>query len=111
MTDEFRQLSPGVIIGKSFYGGPQGWLPETWRRQRDTNYFMLFQVRAPACGACGNACMSWCKWCVFVLPLTPANTPTHTHTHNTPTHTPQSCTNDGKVPYRPEDRDLPIIGN
>ena len=60
VTDEFRQLSPGVIIGKSFYGGPQGWLPETWRRQRDTNYFMLFQVRAPACGACGNACLSWC---------------------------------------------------
>jgi hypothetical protein len=44
VTDEFRSLAPGVMIGKSFYSGPQGMMPQKWRTPRDTNYFMLFQV-------------------------------------------------------------------
>ncbi|GBF87984.1 hypothetical protein Rsub_00696 [Raphidocelis subcapitata] len=43
VTDEFRHLAPGVMIGKSFYSGPQGLMPQKWRTPRDTNYFMLFQ--------------------------------------------------------------------
>ncbi|KAI8473357.1 MAG: hypothetical protein J3K34DRAFT_519024 [Monoraphidium minutum] len=64
VTDEFRSVGPGIMLGKSFYAGPQGLLPEFLRVPRDTNYFMLFQ----------------------------------------------GCTADGLIPWKPENRDLPIVG-
>ncbi|KAI8464147.1 MAG: POT family-domain-containing protein [Monoraphidium minutum] len=65
VTDEFRRMGNGHVIGKSFYRGPSGFMPERFRRNAATNYFMLFQA----------------------------------------------CTKDGKVPWYPEFRDVPLAGN
>ncbi|KIY97635.1 hypothetical protein MNEG_10326 [Monoraphidium neglectum] len=65
VTDEMRRAGPGLVLGKSYYRGPSGFLPERFRRNAATNYFMLFQA----------------------------------------------CTKDGKVPWYPEYRDVPLAGN
>jgi hypothetical protein len=44
VTDEFRHMGPGQMIGKSFYARQHEIVPEKWRTPRDTNFFMLFQV-------------------------------------------------------------------
>lgn len=64
VTDEFRSIGPGVLLGKTFYAGPQGLIPDRFRVERDTNFFMLFQA----------------------------------------------CTADGKIAWKPEQRDVPIVG-
>lgn len=65
VTDEFRSIGTGLVLGRSFYRGPSGFLPERFRQNAQTNYFMLFQA----------------------------------------------CTKDGKVPWYPEYRDVPLVGN
>lgn len=118
---QMRTVAPGWVIGKSFYARPQGWLPDKWRRPRDTNFFMLFQVRSShtcrvyftlGCGVLGGGISR------ALLPGrrrqphdTKLFTHTLTHTHiNTQTHT-QACTADGKVPWSAGDREVPLIGD
>lgn len=58
VTDEMRVVRPGWVIGKSFYSRQQGIVPDKWRTPRDTNFFMLFQVRTVSGGA---LCQCWCS--------------------------------------------------
>ena len=131
VTDDMRNYAPGWIIGKSFYARPQGIVPQKWRTPVDTNFFFLFQARAGG-GVMGGGCdglgLWWAGWgdqaragpqhagaplpnaararrasgCGRLHQPAPRPLPPRAH--------PQSCTKDGKVPWRPEDRHVPLIG-
>jgi hypothetical protein len=119
VTDEFRTLAPGVVIGKSFYSGPQEIYPQKWRKPRDTNFFMLFQVqtsrrRAAGRRGCGFRVGGRVSYPGLWRPLRAADgsrPKVPSSDKLLPAAPPQACTADGKIAWQPEQRELPLIGD